>query len=161
MFMCRAWFRIQRTRTRRPASAQGRRRGGRGGGDTYSTYLPHDIDEKGRISGTYEYSPLILSYGVTWQPPYTETTYAPNLGERTRGSFEDVSPITGVSVGTASDSNMVGPFPPDTAPPHQATLWKAPGPPWPCPASRRPATAEPSPPPPTTASAVSRSTRRA
>ncbi|WCD90639.1 hypothetical protein KPP03845_107067 [Streptomyces xanthophaeus] len=97
-------------------------------GDTYSTYVPNDIDDKGRISGTYEYSRLITSNGVTWQPPYTETTYVPNLGERTRGSFEDVSPTTGVSVGTASDSNMVGPFPPDTAPPHQATLWKGAGP---------------------------------
>ncbi|MFD9333787.1 hypothetical protein ACFWBF_05125 [Streptomyces sp. NPDC060028] len=97
-------------------------------GDTYSTYLPQDIDEKGRIFGTYEYSHLITSFGVTWQAPYTEMTYVPNLGDRTRGSFEDVSPTTGVSVGTASDSTMVGPFPPETAPPTQATLWRGSGP---------------------------------
>ncbi len=97
-------------------------------GDTYSSYEPKDIDDEGRIAGTYEYTRLITSNGVTWAPPYTDVTYAPNLGERTRGSFEDISPTTGVSVGTASDSTMVGPFPPETAPPHQAVLWKGSGP---------------------------------
>ncbi|MCX5076723.1 hypothetical protein OHA84_06910 [Streptomyces sp. NBC_00513] len=97
-------------------------------GDTYSTYLPQDIDEKGRISGIYEFSRLITSNGVVWKPPYTEVITVANLGERTQGTFEDVSPTTGVSVGTASDSTMVGPFPPETAPPYQATLWKGTGP---------------------------------
>ncbi|MEV6572816.1 hypothetical protein [Streptomyces sp. NPDC051577] len=97
-------------------------------GDTYSTYLPQDIDEKGRISGTYEFARLITSNGVVWKPPYTDVTTVANLGDRTQGTFEDVSPTTGVSVGTASDSTMVGPFPPETAPPYQATLWKGSGP---------------------------------
>ncbi|MCY0921486.1 hypothetical protein OS965_25410 [Streptomyces sp. H27-G5] len=122
-------------------------------GDTYSSYRPQDIDEKGRISGTYEFSRIIVSNGVVWKPPYTEVTTVANLGERTQGTFEDVSPTTGVSVGTASDSTMVGPFPPETAPPYQATLWKGAGPTLPCPASRRRATAELSPSPTTTGSA--------
>ncbi|WP_051795222.1 hypothetical protein [Streptomyces sp. NRRL S-87] len=97
-------------------------------GDSYSVYEPRDIDEAGRIAGTYRFTHVDISNGTTWLPPYSARTSAPNLGDRTQGTFEDISPTTNVSVGTASDSGIVGPFPPETAPPYQAQLWKGSGP---------------------------------
>ncbi|MFI8103285.1 hypothetical protein [Streptomyces sp. NPDC086023] len=97
-------------------------------GDTYSTYEPRDIDESGRIAGTYGFTHTLLTNGAHWLPPYTAVTHAPGLGDRTQSTFEDISPTTNVSVGTASDSTIVGPWPPETAPPHQATYWKGSGP---------------------------------
>ncbi|WP_406859463.1 hypothetical protein ABZO31_03660 [Streptomyces sp. HUAS MG47] len=97
-------------------------------GDTYSHYEPSEIDEHGRIVGSYGFSRHDSGNGTTWAPPYAEHRDVPNLGERTQGSLEDTSPTTGVSVGVAWDSIIVGPWPPETAPPRQAQYWPGSGP---------------------------------
>lgn len=97
-------------------------------GDTYSSFEPREIDENGGIVGTYGFSRHLSTNGITWTPPYAESRNTPNLGERTQGSLEDASPTTGVSVGVASDSPIVGPWPPETAPAPQAQYWTGSGP---------------------------------
>ncbi|MFE1175961.1 hypothetical protein [Streptomyces sp. NPDC058773] len=97
-------------------------------GVPYDFWYPRDIDRAGRIVGTHDYTRLDIRTPTQWVPPYTVEKEPGLLGERTSGSFEAISPTTGVSVGTASDSHMDGPFPPETAPPVQAQIWPGAGP---------------------------------
>ncbi|MFE9142370.1 hypothetical protein [Streptomyces tubercidicus] len=97
-------------------------------GVPYDFWYPRDIDRAGRIVGTHDYTRLDTLTPTQWLPPYAIESEPGLLGERTSGTFEAISPTTNVSVGTASDSNMVGPFPPETAPPEQAQIWPGTGP---------------------------------
>ncbi|GAA5608963.1 hypothetical protein Spla01_00091 [Streptomyces platensis] len=97
-------------------------------GVPYDFWYPRDIDRAGRIVGTHDYTRLDTRTPTQWLPPYTTESEPGLLGERTSGTFEAISPTTNVSVGTASDSHMVGPFPPETAPPEQAQIWPGTGP---------------------------------
>ncbi|MFG2331484.1 hypothetical protein ACGFMM_17855 [Streptomyces sp. NPDC048604] len=98
-------------------------------GDTYTTYQPREIDERGRIVGVFTYSRALESSGLLWTPPYAEDPrYLPTAGRRTAGVLEDLSPTTGAAVGTAADSTITGPWPPETAPPPQAQYWPGTGP---------------------------------
>ncbi|MFE6739707.1 hypothetical protein [Streptomyces tubercidicus] len=97
-------------------------------GVPYDFWYPRDIDRAGRIVGTHDYTRLDILTPTQWLPPYAVESEPGLLGERTRGTFEAISPTTNVSVGTASDSHMVGPFPPETAPPEQAQIWPGAGP---------------------------------
>ena len=63
-------------------------------GDTYSRHVPADIDESGRIAGTYSFSREAVAHGVRWQPPYTAPTDVPNLRGLPEGGFNDISPTT-------------------------------------------------------------------
>ncbi|MFF4280670.1 hypothetical protein ACFY0Z_18020 [Streptomyces kronopolitis] len=97
-------------------------------GVPYDYWYPRDIDRAGRIVGTYDYVRVDTLTPTQWLPPYTTENQVGHLGERTSGTFEAISPTTDVSVGTARDSYMVGPFPPETAPPIQAQIWPGTGP---------------------------------
>ncbi|MGW9432651.1 hypothetical protein ACWHA1_32550 [Streptomyces decoyicus] len=97
-------------------------------GVPYDFWYPRDIDRAGRIVGTHDYTRLDILTPTQWLPPYTTESQPGLLGERTSGTFEAISPTTNVSVGTALDSHMVGPFPPETAPPPQAQIWPGTGP---------------------------------
>ncbi|MFF8279098.1 hypothetical protein ACF05T_23720 [Streptomyces lateritius] len=98
-------------------------------GDTYSSYAPRDIDDRGRMAGTFSYSRAMESAGLHWAPPYTEAPlWIAPPGGRTSATLEDVSPSGGVAVGTVADSPITGPWPPDTAPPEQAQYWPGAGP---------------------------------
>ncbi|MEU8685886.1 hypothetical protein [Streptomyces sp. NPDC048611] len=97
-------------------------------GVPYDFWYPRDIDRAGRIVGTHDYTRLDTLTPTQWLPPYTVETQPGLLGERTSGTFQAISPTTNVSVGTALDSHMVGPFPPETAPPPQAQIWPGTGP---------------------------------
>ncbi|WP_329143758.1 hypothetical protein OIU91_06800 [Streptomyces sp. NBC_01456] len=97
-------------------------------GVPYDYWYPRDIDRAGRIVGTYDYVHLDTLTPTQWLPPYTTENQVGHLGERTSGTFEAISPTTNVSVGTARDSHMDGPFPPETAPPIQAQIWPGTGP---------------------------------
>ncbi|WP_162597026.1 hypothetical protein [Streptomyces sp. NEAU-S7GS2] len=97
-------------------------------GVPYDFWYPRDIDRAGRIVGTHDYTRLDTLTPTQWLPPYKNESEPGLLGERTSGTFEAISPTTNVSVGTASDSHMVGPFPPETAPPEQAQIWPGTGP---------------------------------
>ncbi|WUO84290.1 hypothetical protein OG436_35550 [Streptomyces caniferus] len=97
-------------------------------GVPYDYWYPRDIDRSGRIVGTHDYTRLDTLTPTQWLPPYTTESEPGLLGERTSGTFEAISPTTNVSVGTALDSHMVGPFPPETAPPAQAQIWPGTGP---------------------------------
>lgn len=97
-------------------------------GDTYDYWTPTAIDDTGRIVGTDYYSRADLTTPVTWASPDVASTYVGLLGDRTSGTLDDISPTTGVAVGTALDSYVVGPWPPDTAPPVQAEIWPGSGP---------------------------------
>ncbi|WP_406482256.1 hypothetical protein [Streptomyces platensis] len=97
-------------------------------GVPYDFWYPRDIDRAGRIVGTHDYTRLDTRTPTQWLPPYTTESEPGLLGERTSGTFEAISPTTNLSVGTASDSHMVGPFPPETAPPEQAQIWPGTGP---------------------------------
>ncbi|MCJ1675850.1 hypothetical protein MTF65_00435 [Streptomyces sp. APSN-46.1] len=94
-------------------------------GDTYSRYTPADIDEKGHITGTYLFTREGYSHGVIWRPPYTNVTAAGLLADRMTGGFDDISPTTGVSVGTAAEEEA---FPPEPVPLLQAQIWPGSGP---------------------------------
>ncbi|MEV4945714.1 hypothetical protein [Streptomyces sp. NPDC053755] len=98
-------------------------------GDTYSSYAPRDIDDRGRMAGTFGYSRAMESSGLRWSPPYTEEPerIAP-AGGRTSATLEDISATSGVSVGVVGDSPITGPWPPDTAPPEQAQYHPGHGP---------------------------------
>lgn len=98
------------------------------GGVSYDYWYPRDIDSAGRIVGTHDYTRVDTLTPTQWLPPYTTETEPGLLGERTSGTFEAISPTTNISVGTALDSHMVGPFPPETAPPLQAQIWPGTGP---------------------------------
>jgi hypothetical protein len=91
-------------------------------------WSPQAIDDSGRVVGDHTIGRLDLVDPVQWVPPYTAYTAAGVLGDRTNGSFSDISRTTNVSVGTASDSTVLGPWPPDTAPPAQAQIWPGSGP---------------------------------
>ncbi|MFI9257046.1 hypothetical protein ACIGT4_04880 [Streptomyces sioyaensis] len=97
-------------------------------GVPYDFWYPRDIDRAGRIVGTHDYTRLDTLTPTQWLPPYTTEREAGLLGERTSGTFDAISPTTNLSVGTALDSHMVGPFPPETAPPTQAQIWPGTGP---------------------------------
>jgi hypothetical protein len=86
------------------------------------------IDDSGRIVGSYYGSRYDYQSSVEWKPPYTEATYSGQLGGRAATAFTDISPTTNVSVGTARDSFLDGPWPPETAPPMQAQIWDGSGP---------------------------------
>ncbi|MGW7578171.1 hypothetical protein [Streptomyces sp. NPDC054765] len=94
----------------------------------YDYWYPRDIDRAGRIVGTHDYIHLDTRTPAQWLPPYATRNEPGLLGERTSGTFEAISPTTNVSVGTAMDSHMDGPFPPETAPPEQAQIWPGTGP---------------------------------
>ncbi|MBT2439137.1 hypothetical protein J7E93_03170 [Streptomyces sp. ISL-36] len=97
-------------------------------GDTYSSYAPRDIDDRGRMAGTFSYSRAMESAGLHWAPPYTEEPlWLAPPGGRTSATLEDISPSSGVAVGTVGDSPITGPWPPDTAPPEQAQYWPGAG----------------------------------
>jgi hypothetical protein len=97
-------------------------------GDTYDYWTPAAIDATGRIVGSNWYSRADITTPVAWASPAAAHTGVGLLGDRTSGTFEDISPTTGVAVGTALDSYIVGPWPPDTAPPVQAQIWPGTGP---------------------------------
>lgn len=97
-------------------------------GVPYDYWYPRDIDRAGRIVGTYDYVHLDTLTPTQWLPPYSTENQVGHLGERTSGTFEAISPTTNVSVGTALDSHIDGPFPPETAPPIQAQIWPGTGP---------------------------------
>lgn len=97
-------------------------------GVPYDYWYPRDIDRAGRIVGTHDFTRLDTRTPTQWLPPYATESEPGLLGERTSGTFEAISPTTNVSVGTAMDSHMVGPFPPETAPPEQAQIWPGTGP---------------------------------
>jgi hypothetical protein len=97
-------------------------------GDTYQYWSAKAIDDSARIVGTSTYSRIDYTTPVQWQPPYGSDLTPGTLGDRTNGSLDDISATTDVSVGTASDSFILGPFPPDTAPPVQAQIWPGSGP---------------------------------
>ncbi|MDT0459620.1 hypothetical protein RM550_28550 [Streptomyces sp. DSM 41527] len=97
-------------------------------GVPYDYWYPRDIDRAGRIVGTHDFTRLDTRTPTQWLPPYATESEPGLLGERTSGTFEAISPTTHVSVGTAMDSHMVGPFPPETAPPEQAQIWPGSGP---------------------------------
>ncbi|MEU5212875.1 hypothetical protein [Streptomyces sp. NPDC020742] len=97
-------------------------------GVPYDVWYPRDIDRAGRIVGTHDFTRLDTRTPTQWLPPYTTESEPGLLGKRTSGTFEAISPTTRVSVGTALDSHVVGPFPPETAPPEQAQIWPGTGP---------------------------------
>ncbi|MEU6331149.1 hypothetical protein ABZ851_28315 [Streptomyces sp. NPDC047049] len=97
-------------------------------GVPYDYWYPRDIDRAGRIVGTHDVTRLDTRAPTQWLPPYATENEPGLLGERTSGTFEAISPTTNVSVGTAMDSHIVGPFPPETAPPEQAQIWPGTGP---------------------------------
>ncbi|MFF5704995.1 hypothetical protein ACFY7H_21180 [Streptomyces sp. NPDC012794] len=82
-----------------------------------------DLDESGRVVGYdwygmgYQYKPM------TWTPPHTGPAASPGvLNTHPYGTFEAISPTTGVSAGTAK-------FHPDEQTlPDQAQLWPGTGP---------------------------------
>ncbi|RST07704.1 hypothetical protein EF910_04405 [Streptomyces sp. WAC07149] len=82
-----------------------------------------DIDESGRVVGYDWYGMGYQFRPVAWTPPYAGPVDAPGaLKTHPYGTFEAVSPTTGVSVGTAK-------FHPDIQTlPDQAQLWTGTGP---------------------------------
>ncbi len=95
-------------------------------GNAYEISKPAAIDESGRLVGIITGSRDMTNSLATWAPPYTEVTGPGTLAGRTSGSFEDISPTTNVTVGTAYDSPYD--FPPDPMPPVQAQYWPGSGP---------------------------------
>ncbi|RPF44074.1 hypothetical protein EDD96_0591 [Streptomyces sp. Ag109_G2-6] len=82
-----------------------------------------DLDESGRIVG-YDWSGMAYRYTpAVWTPPHTGPASFPGtLKTHPYGTFEAISPTTGVSVGTAR-------FHPDEQTlPDQAQLWPGTGP---------------------------------
>ncbi|MFF3016881.1 hypothetical protein [Streptomyces sp. NPDC057939] len=74
-------------------------------GGNYEYYRPQAIDESGRIVGHRWYTRAMEDDPLVWSAPYTEPTYAPRLAGSTSGTFEDISPRTGVAVGLATTYN--------------------------------------------------------
>ncbi|MFF1409156.1 hypothetical protein ACFVX6_05040 [Streptomyces sp. NPDC058289] len=93
-----------------------------GGGGFEDSYV-QDMDESGRVVGYdwlgpwHEYKPFV------WTPPHTGPASSPGvLNTHPYGTFEAISPTTGVSVGTAK-------FHPESQTlPDQAQLWPGSGP---------------------------------
>lgn len=93
-----------------------------GGGGFNDNYV-QDMDESGRVVGYdwlgpwHEYKPLV------WTPPHTGPASSPGvLNTHPYGTFEAISPTTGVSVGTAK-------FHPESQTlPDQAQYWAGSGP---------------------------------
>ncbi|MFF4318747.1 hypothetical protein [Streptomyces sp. NPDC001568] len=74
------------------------------GGD-YEYYRPQAIDESGRIVGHHWYTRAMRETPLQWTAPYTEPSHVPLPAGSTSGTFEDISPRTGVSVGAATTYN--------------------------------------------------------
>ncbi|MEV7616296.1 hypothetical protein [Streptomyces sp. NPDC089799] len=95
-------------------------------GDAYDISMPAAIDESGRLVGISAGHHDGTNSLVAWAPPYTTRTGPGTLAGRTSGSFEDISPTTRVTVGTAYDSPYD--WPPEPMPPVQAQYWRGTGP---------------------------------
>lgn len=89
----------------------------------YQESYVQDIDESGRVVGYDWYGPGYAFKPWTWTPPYTAPGTSPGtLNPFPYGTFEAISPTTGVSVGTAK----FHPEEPTLA--DQAQLWAGSGP---------------------------------
>ncbi|MFF5445676.1 hypothetical protein [Streptomyces sp. NPDC012888] len=95
-------------------------------GGNYESYRPEAVDSAGRVVGVFWNSRAMVDHATRWTPPYEDAHSVAHLAGRTSGSFEDISPTTNVSVGTASDSLYE--YPPDEPPPVQAQYWPGSGP---------------------------------
>ncbi|MCM9077929.1 hypothetical protein [Streptomyces spororaveus] len=91
-------------------------------------YRPQDIDDSGRIAGTYlSVQEQWLNLPAVWAAPYGSVRYAPRLPAAHRGTFEGLSPNTNVSVGIASHFLYAWP-PPQDHPQERAQYWTGEGP---------------------------------
>ncbi len=96
--------------------------------DTYNEIHVNGIDSYNRMVGTDYYSRADELSPLYWTGMSATGTSTGGFGSRTSASLLAISKTTKVAVGTASDSSLTGPFPPDSAPPVQALIWPGQGP---------------------------------